>query len=51
MVDVLMLCRELGPDAVELAARGALARTCTTVAPPLCCRAERSGPPPRRFQV
>jgi hypothetical protein len=25
MVDVLMLCRELGPDQVELAARGALA--------------------------
>ena len=25
MVDVLMLCRELSPEAVELAARGALA--------------------------
>jgi hypothetical protein len=24
MVDVLMLCRELGPDGVELAAQGAL---------------------------
>ena len=48
MVDVLMLCRELGAAQVELAARGALAagaHDCRAVAV-LARRCERSAPAP-----